>query len=147
MPLEELIDFYTTLTPESLPRLAELYAANARFKDPFNDVEGVAAIEAVFRHMFAQVEAPSFTVLARFPAGKAAMLLWNFDFRLRGLPRSIHGATHLRFDGDGRVAEHRDYWDSGEELYVKLPVAGGLFRLLRRLFSAPPPRKIGIRVE
>ena len=44
----------------------------------------------------------------------------------------IHGASHLQFDDNGRVAVHRDYWDAAEELYEKLPVVGGLMRWLRR---------------
>jgi len=35
-----LIAFFETLTPHSLAGLADIYAADARFKDPFNDVQG-----------------------------------------------------------------------------------------------------------
>jgi hypothetical protein len=30
------------------------------------------------------------------------------------------------------VTLHRDYWDAAEELYEKLPVVGGLMRLIKR---------------
>jgi hypothetical protein len=33
---------------------------------------------------------------------------------------------------DGRVQDHRDYWDAAEELYEKLPVVGGLMRWLKK---------------
>ena len=33
---------------------------------------------------------------------------------------------------DGRVVEHRDYWDAAEQLYEKLPLIGGVLRLLKR---------------
>ena len=46
--------------------------------------------------------------------------------------RVIHGVSHLRFDDEGKVTHHRDYWDTGEELYAKLPLIGGAVRLLRR---------------
>lgn len=48
------------------------------------------------------------------------------------LLRLIHGISHLRFDDDGKVNNHRDYWDTGEELYAKLPLIGGAVRLLQR---------------
>ena len=38
----------------------------------------------------------------------------------------------LRFGEDGKVNYHRDYWDTGEELYAKLPLIGGAVRFLRR---------------
>jgi hypothetical protein len=44
----------------------------------------------------------------------------------------IHGATHLRFAPDGRIAYHRDYWDAANELYAKLPLIGPVMRWLRR---------------
>ena len=43
----------------------------------------------------------------------------------------IHGATLLRFDADGRISEHRDYWDAAGELYAKLPLIGPLMRWLK----------------
>ena len=46
--------------------------------------------------------------------------------------RVIHGVSHLRFDDEGKVTYHRDYRDTGEELYAKLPLIGGAVRFLRR---------------
>ena len=37
----------------------------------------------------------------------------------------------------GKVVYHRDYWDTAEELYAKLPLLGGLMRFLRRRLQAP----------
>jgi steroid delta-isomerase len=48
----------------------------------------------------------------------------------------IRGASHLRFDADGKVVWHRDYWDAAEELYAKLPGIGWLMRTLGRRLAA-----------
>ena len=37
-PLDRIVHGFETLTPESVETLGTLYAAKARFKDPFNDV-------------------------------------------------------------------------------------------------------------
>ena len=37
---------------------------------------------------------------------------------------------------DGRVSAHRDYWDTGEELFARLPLLGALMRFLRRCLGA-----------
>ena len=42
--LDALMEWYGTLTPQSLPEIRRFYASEARFKDPFNEVIGVAAI-------------------------------------------------------------------------------------------------------
>jgi ketosteroid isomerase-like protein len=136
--LERLVDFYETLTPHTLARIADVYAADAAFKDPFNEVAGHVAITAIFRHMFVQVDGPRFVVTTRVLQGDDAFLTWDFHFSPRRSarpPLCVRGATHLRFGPDSRVSGHRDYWDPAEELYEKLPLLGGLMRLLKRAAS------------
>jgi ketosteroid isomerase-like protein len=134
--VEALANFYQTLAPASLDRLGEFYAPDAHFKDPFNEVVGVAAIRRIFEHMFATADAPRFVVTRRIVQGDQAMLGWDFHLRLRGREIVVRGVSHLSFDADGRVGLHRDYWDPAEELYVHLPVIGVLMRALRRKLSA-----------
>jgi hypothetical protein len=53
-----------------------------------------------------------------------------------GTSVSRRGATHPRFAPDDRIAEHRDYWDTAEALYEKLPPIGALMSWLRRRAAA-----------
>jgi ketosteroid isomerase-like protein len=127
-----LIARYETLTPATLDELVELYAEDCRFKDPFNDVRGRAAVRRVFAHMFATVKAPRFVVTEALVEGDRCFLGW--DFHAGGLV--IRGASHLRLDAAGLVVAHRDYWDAAEELYEKLPVLGALMHWLKRRLRA-----------
>jgi len=140
MNLDGLIGFYHELSRESVARFPEFYADNAWFKDPFNEVRGVAAIQRIFAHMFGQVGEPRFTVRETVVDENGAVLVWEFNFRVRrwgrGEAQVMRGVSHLKFDPDGRVNYHRDYWDTGEELYMKLPVLGALMRGLRRVLAA-----------
>ncbi len=134
--LRTLVAFFERLQPQDLPRLASIYAPDAAFKDPFNEVRGVAAIEAIFRHMFEALDQPHFIVTGQVVQGAQCFLTWDFRFRMRRFdPQAwqvVRGATHLVFDDLGRVTLHRDYWDAAEELYEKLPVVGGLMRWLKQ---------------
>jgi steroid delta-isomerase len=126
--------FFETLAPSSVDRIGTVYAEDAYFKDPFNEVRGVTAVQRVFEHMFGQLDAPRFTVTHAIAAGADAFLTWDFRFRLRSRPdeeQVIRGATHIQFTADGRVVYHRDYWDAAEELYEKLPLLGSLMRWLK----------------
>ena len=134
--VRRVVDFFETLSPAALPRLSELYAADARFVDPFNDVQGTAAVERIFSHMFAQLQQPRFVVLTAEAQGDAAFLTWDFLFHRGAQQQRIHGATRLLFDPQGRVRLHRDYWDAAHELYEHLPVLGALMRWLRRRLAA-----------
>ena len=46
--LDAVVQWFEHLTPATVQDLSKYYAADARFKDPFNDVTGVPAIEAIF---------------------------------------------------------------------------------------------------
>lgn len=134
--LRTLISAFETLTPATVDSLATLYADDARFRDPFNDVRGRAAVARIFSHMYSQVDAPRFEVTSSQCVADTAWLEWVMHFEMRGRPQAIVGATRLLFDAQGRVTDHRDYWDAAQELYEKLPLIGGLLRALRRRLAA-----------
>ncbi len=124
------------MSPATVGQLSALYAADARFKDPFNDVRGLPAITTIFEHMFEALEQPRFVVTQRVEQGTQCFLTWEFHFcfkRFRpGQAQCILGSSHLVLDATGRITLHRDYWDAAEELYEKLPLLGGLMRWLKR---------------
>ena len=134
--VQRLVGFYESLAPENLAQLGDHYAEDAFFKDPFNEVRGVPAIAAIFAHMFETLHEPRFIVTQQLVQGDRAALEWEFRFRFRRwnaqAHQCIYGASLLRIDAHGRVAQHRDYWDAAEELYEKLPAIGALMRWLRR---------------
>jgi len=134
--LDPLLQWYAAITPATIARAAEFYAADARFRDPFNDVRGVPAIENIFHHMFASTERPRFVIVERIAQGDQAFVTWRFLFALRGVEYEVEGGSHLRFNAQGLVTEHRDYWDAAEELLQKLPVIGPPIRWLRGRFKA-----------
>ncbi|MBI1396574.1 MAG: nuclear transport factor 2 family protein [Betaproteobacteria bacterium] len=139
--VDALARFYESLRPESLDGLGRFYADEARFRDPFNDVSRLPEIRAIFEHMFRTLEEPRFEIVNRVVDGDQAMLEWVFTFRVRrfrpATRRRVHGVSHVRFGPDGRVIYHRDYWDTGEELYAHLPVIGMLWRRLRAALATP----------
>jgi len=129
-----IVAFYETLSPAALPHLKTIYADEATFKDPFNEVRGVPAIARIFEHMYDNLDEPRFVVHERVVQGAQCFLTWDFVFRLRrgGALVTVRGASHLRLAADGRIQDHRDYWDVAEEFYEKLPVLGALMRWLKR---------------
>ncbi len=134
--VERIVGFYESLSPAALDRLGDFYTDDARFKDPFNEVHGVAAIRGVFEHMYTSLHEPRFVVTQRVVDGAQCFLVWEFRFRFRRFDTQteqvVRGGSHLRLAADGRIADHRDYWDAAEELYEKLPAVGALMRWLKR---------------
>ena len=136
--LTHFIHFCEHLSRDSTGQFAQLYSADAFFKDPFNEVKGHAAIIRIFDHMFAKVDKPRFVVTQHMLQGDDAFLVWDFLFYFKGetiTQQCIHGATHLKFSADHTIHYHRDYWDAAEELYEKIPLLGGLMRMIKRQAS------------
>jgi hypothetical protein len=132
--LSKLLKFFEKISPQSVSAIAELYDANAYFKDPFNEVHGQVAILKIFQHMFKQVDAPCFVIKQTVQQDEDVFIVWDFEFRMRGKTQLqfIHGSSHIRFNPAGLVIYHRDYWDAAEELYEKIPLLGNLMRFFKR---------------
>lgn len=134
--LERYCTFFEALTPADIARFEQVYAHNARFKDPFHDVNELSQIQAIFVHMFKVAPDARFIIQQRFTNEHSAMIIWTMMLSVRGQPMNIKGSTHLGFNEAGLVILHRDYWDTGEELFSKLPYIGAPMRWLMRQFSA-----------
>ena len=131
-----LVDYWQTLTPERVNELPTLYAADACFRDPFNDITGIEKIQYIFGAMFVRLDAPKFEIVETIEEPHGALLIWDFTFRIKALRpeqnRRIHGTSHIRFAPNGLVQYHRDYWDAAGELYEQLPLVGSLMRFLKK---------------
>ena len=131
-----VVAFFETLSPASLSQLGDHYTPDAYFKDPFNEVRGLASVHAIFSHMYVALDQPRFVVTGSIVEGGQCFLTWNFEFYFKRFDtatlQTVRGGSHLVFTNGGLVAHHRDYWDAAEELYEKLPWVGGLMRWLKK---------------
>ena len=131
-----IITFFESLSPEQLAELPAFYTPQAAFKDPFNDVRGLSAIEKIFNHMYVALEQPRFVVTHAITQGNQCFLTWNFEFYFRRFDtttlQTVRGGSHLLLNEAGLIEVHRDYWDAAEELYEKLPAVGSLMRWLKK---------------
>ncbi len=133
--LDDLLHWYSTLTADKVEDCHLFYETQARFKDPFNDVHGIAAIEKIFIHMFQSTDNPRFIIAEKIIQDQQAFVTWTFKFSLKGKDYSIVGGSHLKFNAQGLVLEHRDYWDAAEELLQHLPIVGKPIQWLRQQFK------------
>ena len=72
-PAKDIADierFFSEMTPAHLARLGEVYSADAWFKDPFNEVQGLDAVRGIFQHMYDSLNQPRFIVTTRVVQGR-----------------------------------------------------------------------------
>ena len=75
--------FYESIGPADLRRLNEVYADDAYFRDPFNEVTGLSEIARIFGAMFEHLDDVRFEILDVVADGSGAMLTWNMRYRVR----------------------------------------------------------------
>jgi hypothetical protein len=137
--LDNFIHFFENIRRENTRDLAKIYTKDVFFKDPFNEVNDIQHVIAIFDHMFDQLDQPRFVVTTHVRQDDQAFLTWDFLFKMKRYKRDeqcIRGASHVRFTADGRVCYHRDYWDAAEELYEKLPLIGSVMRGLKKMANS-----------
>ena len=127
--------WFASLSPATLAQIEQVYAADARFRDPFQALQGREAIQAVYARMFRSLSQPRFVIGEVVQQGRTAFVNWDFHFALHGRQLQIHGGTLLRLNDAGLIDEHRDYWDAAEGVYEQLPVLGCLLRRLKRCMA------------
>ena len=128
--------FWEGLTAADLERLHTIMAADVRFRDPFNDVQGLERVRSIFAKMFrvlrdVHIEVTDTAVSAQ---NAVSYMRWTFRYRLRHSPRVwlLEGVTEVHFNDLGLVTAHLDHWDAAGQVYEKVPALGFLLRRIRR---------------
>ncbi len=133
--LRGVVDFFDEFSEAAVASIKFLYAVDVYFRDPFQEVRGIAELERIFGHMYVTLHEPKFQIIETIEQGSDAFLTWDFVFRFKRfsptLTRTIRGSSHLKFNADGKVVYHRDYWDAAD-MYNELPIIGKLMRALKR---------------
>ena len=141
--IERYASFMESISTAVPANLREVVTPDIRFKDPFNDVTGMANFEAIIDEMCRSLDqlridithAGMVSARHSIEAGEAVgVIRWDLSGVLVRLNRRewhVRGYSELSFADDGRVCEHIDYWDAAGGLYEQLPLVGGLCRWVR----------------
>jgi len=140
MELERFLDTYQRLNRDNLDLLVEIYSEDIRFSDPAHSLNGLVALRAYFTELYTNVDSVAFDFAEHHVCGDQVFVQWIMRLRHPRLNRGgvveVPGISCLHFADDGRVDEHRDYFDLGVLLYEQLPLLGSLVRAVKRRFAA-----------
>lgn len=135
-PVERFKAVYADLKgPNLAERVNAAYAENLYFNDTLHTTNDRAGLSEYLQKTAERVESVQVEVDRVIVDGPDVWLKWRMSTRARALGRTMQadtiGMTHLRFDDDGMVVLHQDYWDSTEGVFSHLPFIGGLVRWTR----------------
>lgn len=133
LALARMAGFFQEMSPQTVNRVAELYAPGATFRDPINEASGIAAIEKVMADLFHQLRNIRIVVREMHGDENAGCLLWTMHYDFRGKQRTLPGVSHFRFNEQGLVTAQEDYWDASFVLYGEFPLLGLLMRAIKRM--------------
>lgn len=105
------------------------YSQDAWLDDTLVVHSGVEAIEKYFIQTSETVTSYELTIDDVARSGDDYYVRWTMIFAAPALsggePCHSVGVSQVRFDREGKVALHKDFWDSGKNFYGHLPVIGG----------------------
>ena len=113
-----------------------LYAGNVHFQDPTQEHQGIDAYLSAQEGLLRRCDDVSLVPGAVACDGDVAFIEWEMGLKIRGLEFVYPGATRLRFDSEGKIADHRDYFDFVAPTFGPVPVIGGFVRWLYGRFVA-----------
>jgi len=136
MVLSRLERFFTDMTPDSVQEQAiEVYAQDAYLNDNIVGISGLENITGYFKHAAEQSEYLSVEFLDVSRGGADYFIRWKMTVEAGvlsdGEPVISYGVSHFRFDDEGRVLLHRDYWDAATGMYEHLPYLGNIIRYVQ----------------
>ncbi len=135
--LERFSTSFEDLTREDLGQLmAELYAEELFFNDTIHTFTRRQDLVDYMVKTGDNLNESTVEIKQVVRDGSDVFVRWTMDFKVRAAGRDVHsqsiGMTHLRFDDDGRVILHQDFWDSGNALFAHLPIVGFMVRQAQR---------------
>ncbi len=128
--------FFGNVTEEAVrTQIRDLYAPDAWFNDTLKTVRGVPAIEDYFTKVAKSTDLVSATVLDVARSGDNYYIRWVMDVRFQNSKTTIRtiGMTQVRYDAQGRIVFHQDFWDSTAGFFEHVPVLGAGIRWIKSL--------------
>ena len=133
--IERFVSLYTTYTEDNVRRhVHDLYAQDAYYRDSFTEIQGIENIEAYL------IQGTRIMHDLTFDLQDVAVNNGNYYFRWitrfshkRKKDKVTHlpGMSHVRFNEEGKIIFHQDFWDAGI-IYEKLPLVGFFIRWLKK---------------
>ena len=129
--LTEFKEWFLNLNESTLDNIVSYYDENVFFKDPFNEFNGREKLKKLFFHMLITLKNPQFVFIDNIENNEEIFLTWDFIFSYKEKLFKIHGSSHLKLNDSEKIVYHRDYWDVGEELLLKIPLIKSLYGLFQ----------------
>jgi ketosteroid isomerase-like protein len=115
----------------AIDRVAPYYADDVVFIDPIQTVRGREEFLEMNKRLIRRAKSLRFDVHTLTGDDASLFATWTMHLAMRGPAptMTIDGVTHCTLR-DGRITQHRDYWDLLGAAMNTIPLAGPVYRAL-----------------
>lgn len=132
--LDGIEQLFTNYTFDNLSeRLKSVYAERIYFRDAFKSFSDSDALLAYMLHGVEAVDAVEFRFNHVMRSKDEFFIEWTMRLRFKGKEtfESSIGMSRFRFNSEGQVIFHQDYWDPTTLIYKKIPIAKQLIHFVQ----------------
>lgn len=134
--LDRVEQYFLNMSVESvLADTAKVYAPDGVLYDNFDVIEGLDGIRDYFEVSVSKSDELKVEFLQTSRAGVDYFVRWRMTIRSDaindGLPMVSYGVSQFRFDSEGRLLMHRDFWDASTGFFEFLPGLAGLLQYVK----------------
>jgi hypothetical protein len=124
----------TTAPSDELWR--SLYAEDVHFQDPTQERQGIEAYLNAQRDLIKRCDDVFLKPGALSIQADSAFIEWEMGLKIKGIEFIYPGCTRLLFNDEGKIIDHRDYFDFVGPTFAPVPLIGGFVRWLYSRFVA-----------
>ncbi len=116
--------------------VTKVYAEELYFRDAFKQFDRAEQIRDYFVEGLAVLTAADFQFRRVIRSGDEFYIDWIMRLDFKKTPdghwEETIGMTHIRFNSEGQVIFHQDYWDPTDIVYKRIPIARQLINFVKR---------------
>ena len=112
----------------------EAYSEDVVFEDPTQKKKGLKAYLDAQEGLLRRCDDVLLKPLAIACDGNTAFVEWEMGLKIKGIEFMYPGATRLLLNDDGKIVDHRDYFDFVGPTFEPVPMIGSFVRWLYKRF-------------
>ncbi len=106
----------------------ELYDEEVHFIDPTQERQGIKAYLEAQEGLIKRCDDLYVVPSAIAIDGNTAFVEWEMGLKIKGIELIYPGITRLLINNEGKVYDHRDYFDFVGPTFEPIPIVGGFVR-------------------
>lgn len=114
----------------------DAYSETVVFEDPTQKQQGLEAYLAAQEGLLRRCDDVFLEPGAIAIDGNTAFVEWTMGLKMKGIEFLYPGTSRLRLGADGRIIDHRDYFDFVGPTFTPVPLVGDFVRWLYGRFVA-----------